>query len=339
MKSIFEQIKDLNQEKWDYYYQIDPKRPLHNPFKTSEYSSFIKQYFYKSGKGELLENCGLDFEQTQFTSHICSVFFFGLIVYYNTIFYDKIQLGKNKPGYQTFVFIWFLTTLFHDGANQIELQKDKFPRFKSLEDLYDFFDIEHKLLNLKTEDNNLYKFRIDYYNFRQNTCQKTDHGILAGILLYDRLTKIRKYKVQEQLNDSLHWGKDLVKQYELAANLISIHNIWIPDNNSRIATYKENGLSELVDFKPISYKEYPLFYILGIVDTIDPIKAFKSEVDNEFEILDSILISFKKSSITLANKESSNLNFKRLIERAINLYGWLDVEVVYSDNRLTIKFK
>ena len=81
-----------------------------------------------------------------------------------------------------------------------------------------------------------------------------DHGILGGILLYDRLVKIRRKK-KEHNEDNLFWGKKLENQYKLAANAISLHNIWIP-NETNTDVYKQYELAALPILKKYDQKTF-----------------------------------------------------------------------------------
>lgn len=91
----------------------------------------------------------------------------------------------------------------------------------------------------------------------------------AGIYFYDALVKNRRSKYTA--NDDTFWREELEKQYELAAASIAVYNIWVNQPN---VFYDNIGLEKLKNFKPISIKNYPLPYIFGFVDTIDPIKFF-----------------------------------------------------------------
>ncbi|MHC5310957.1 hypothetical protein ACYSNM_13005 [Myroides sp. LJL116] len=115
---------------------------------------------------------------------------------------------------------------------------------------------------------------------------------LGEVLLYDRLIKIRISRSKNRNND-LYWGKELVKQYQLTSEAISIHNIWIQDTTSN----KDAALKviEKGTFKPIRYKIFPLFYLLGCIGTLDPLKKLPelNKTPNEIiSFLDNILIKF-----------------------------------------------
>ena len=126
MKTILEHIKDLPRSEWDYYYDINRLNELQNPFLDNNIShaDFIFRYFKRGGKVEVFDTIGNDFSEIRYPNHINSVFFIGLLIYYNTGLKEKFNLGINAPGYKTFPFIWFLISLYHDNAYHIEKKSE-----------------------------------------------------------------------------------------------------------------------------------------------------------------------------------------------------------------------
>lgn len=341
MKSIIEHIKTLPQEDWDYYSDLSEK-DLDNPFINEiTHKDFIRRYFIRSGKEDVIDQFSVKIEALKNASHTTSIFFLGVILYYNTNLKDKVFKGVNPPGYKVFPFLWFMTSLFHDYAYQYEFDQESQNKILDLESLKKELDIANFLLDIKITGTSkkLFSCCREYFRYRREVMNVVDHGILAGAYLYDRLIKIREAK-EAGNNDSLFWEKALEKQYALSSASIATHNIWLP-KKEREEQYKAYNLEYLINFTPIKIKDFPLLYILGIVDTIDPIKAFidvKSEIDEKY-ILENLLVSFKPNSITFINSENSRLDFKKIICKAMNFYGWLDVEISFSKNLLSIKMK
>lgn len=50
-------------------------------------------------------------------------------------------------------------------------------------------------------------------------------------------------------------------------------------------------------------------------------------------------MEFKSNSIIFSQSLDSKLDFKKLIKKSNDYYGWLDVRIIYSDNLLEIRFK
>jgi len=91
MKTILEHIKDLPRSEWDYYYDINKLNELQNPFLDNNipHADFIFQYFKRGGKVQVFDTIGNDFSEIRYPNHINSVFFIGLLIYYNTLLSDK----------------------------------------------------------------------------------------------------------------------------------------------------------------------------------------------------------------------------------------------------------
>jgi hypothetical protein len=339
MKTILQYIQEMPQENWDYYFGITPNISIENPFNDKiTHQDFIHSYFKRGGKVEVLDAINLDFSELRFPNHINAVFFLGLVLYYNTSFKEKFDLDINEAGYKTFPFIWFLIALYHDNCYHIEKDIALVKGNRTLEKLYLNYKVENDLLSsyLASTSKTLFECCKQYFIYRTNKCKVVDHGIFGGIILFDRLVKIRRKK--EKLNeDTLFWGEELETQYKLAAFAIAFHNIWIPEKSQNDLYYKY-GLSDLVNFQPLRFNDFKFLYLLGIVDTLDPIKAFSSSNLSEKDIFSELFLDFTPNSIKLSCKEISRLDFKILIEKATSLYGWLDVDVSYTINCLEIKF-
>lgn len=340
MKSILQSFKDLKQEDWDYYKDIHDK-DLENPFleKTITHEKFICDYFYRSGKANILkiknELPDLDFPK----NHTNSIFFLGVLIHKNTDFKNWI-CSTNNNHLDDFSFLWFLTSLFHDYAYSFE---------NDLKNLYivSDFDSMIKHFHIATTDNlldqdykemnsKLFQSIINYYNYRIICHSKIDHGILAGMYLYDKLVKIRIDKENKGCKD-FNWDKGIEKIYALAASAIAVHNIWLPSAKDK-ALYKHFGLNQLIDFEPIKMHNSPLLYLFGIVDTIDPIKSFTKKHSDDY-ILDNLMIEFTSKTLYIENRKGSKLDFNEINKKSDNLLGWLNVSLTKKADSLLIRMK
>lgn len=339
MKSIIELIKEMPIEQWSYYYGLHGDFDSRKPFADYEdYSQFIKNYFIKGGKVAVFDSCGINTDELRLPNHICSVFFLGLILYYNTSLHKKYRLENNDPGYSAFPFIWFLIALFHDNAYQME-DENVLKDIATIDDLKRHFSVEHFLLDKKfSKCEDLIKSRSKYFTYRKNEWKVVDHGILGGILLYDRLVKIRREKKLHN-EDNLFWGKKLENQYKLAANAISLHNIWLPSTADKKVLYEKYELNELIEFKKVCFKDFPLFYILGIVDTIEPLKTYRASGHSDSYILSNLQMETAKNSILISCNKDSDLDFRDLLSKLDYFEGWLDIEIKKSENSFELKFK
>lgn len=339
MKSILELINELPEFKWDYYFGIDSSRTIGNPFALKNYhGTFIRNYFKRGGKTDVFKTSGIKISQIRYPNHINSVFFLGILLYNKTSFNKLYKLEKNEPGYRTFPFIWFLIALFHDNAYDIELS-NLFKDIASLDELLRHYKIDNFLFDVRgaSKCNSLMDSRKDYFNFRLKEMHKVDHGLLGGILLYDRLLKIRR-EAKKYHEDDLYWGEELEGQYQIAAEAISIHNIWLPNSKATEDLYENYNLNNLINFRKVRFKDFPLFYILGIIDTIEPIKTYQSDEDDQY-ILDNILLKFKQKSLTFYHRPGSRLDFSKLKQKTKYFEGWLDVDVKMNTDHFELIFK
>lgn len=338
MKSLYQHIVEAPSVEWNYYEGIGLLDEISNPFEgTLSYNDFILKFFRRGGKVRIFENCGIEIKDLNRPNHICSVFFLGVLMYYRTGLHKKYKTSNNDPGYRSFPFIWFLIALFHDNAYEME-GENKLKMIQTLDDLKHHFNIRKFLFDLSSSRcAELMNAREHYFRYRKEVMRKVDHGLLGGILLYDRLYEIREQKKREH-EDDLFWGKKLVRQYKLAADAISLHNMFRPSKD-REEVYREYGLGNLIGLPPTSFKEFPLFYILGVVDTLEPLKKYSEAGFDDKYILENILVNFGDNGFAMSNKPGSELDFQQVIKNAKDLKTWLDVEVKADSDRFEIIFK
>ncbi|MCW2259609.1 hypothetical protein EDF67_10151 [Sphingobacterium sp. JUb78] len=58
------------------------------------------------------------------------------------------------------------------------------------------------------------------------------------------------------------------------------------------------SLQALIGLKRIKFKDFPLFYLLGIVDTIEPLKAFEDSAFDSTYVLNNLDIELTSRSFT-----------------------------------------
>jgi hypothetical protein len=338
MKTIREHFNSLGQDDWDYYNDFT-NRVLENPFFVDNHTRFIKKYFARSGKEIVLNLIDIKDNEIKKANHTNSIFFLG-ILFHKKIFKDKDFFMKyNAPGYKEFPFIWFLTCLFHDLGMKYEYDETELT--KKIVD----FDLLKKELNITNclldekitgIDKTLFSNIRQYFNYRRIVHKKLDHGIVAGIYLFDKLVKNRIEK-QKKRQNRLNWKKELEKQYALVASTIAMHNIWLP-NDKTACDYIKFEMKSLINFKPITLRKFPLLYLLGIVDTIDPIKTYEKNHTEDY-IIDNLQVDFLPNEIIFENKDNSKLDFTELLKKSDNLIGWLNVVVKKKENRLSVIIK
>ncbi|RWX02210.1 hypothetical protein [Flavobacterium cerinum] len=347
--NLLNQYKSLDKKIWDYYADNTPE-PILNPFQSNinserQHKQFIEKYFGKSGKREVLQ----DFQDEDFFSgdraiHTNSVFFFGLLMREKTIIKDKLFKDKlSKMDYPIFPFLWFLSILFHDYAMKIENESVKYlADLNDVKDLMKKYDIQHNLLERSLLDVSHYLPTLisKYFLYRRFSSKKIDHGIFSGMYLFDRLVKIRL--ANEFKKGPLSWHVSLEEKYALASLAIACHNIWTTKKGSAYESeYVKFELKDLIipEFKQISLNNFPLLFLFGIVDTIDPIKIYSRIGHLPEEILSSLEVNFTQNSFTIKNTANSKLDFEILQKASNNFIGWLTVTIdIATKNEMTIGF-
>ncbi len=330
MKSLLDHILELKPNNWDYYKKRTNSNFSPNIMKSSkqeDHKYFFVQYFVDGEKSEILNdffNAQDDFKRS---IHTNSIFFLGCLLYKKLELSNKIDFYSRK--HDQFYFIWFLTSLAHDFAYKYE---DNFNKYKDSISK-DIFNLKHNLISTKNKCNKPYREGLvqhipEYFKSRLKQC-KIDHGIVAGMKLYDSLVKNRiiqkeKFGVEDK-ERNLYWGDDLDPLYHCASIAVATHNIWQNDKNK--------------DLFPVSLENFPLLLLLGLVDTLDPVKTFDC-VDPVY-VLENILIEFENlHTIEIKNADDSKLDFNKLIKKVDKLDEWLNVEVdIHTDNSIKIMIK
>jgi hypothetical protein len=330
MKSLFDLIQAMPENEWNYYLGVSSQNPLTKPFVSDKNSrDFIREYFFKGGKGSLLEDFVLDGLSQKRADHTASLFFLGLTVYYNTSLKNKITFSEETNNlYDFFQFIWFLTCLTHDVAFDRERDDDLLDSCQNLPALKEKYVITNDLTelgNINHIPGDMMDLCANYFEFRRNGKKPcVDHGIHAGILMYDRLVKnrIEKYKNDDK---ELFWKPSLDPQYAYASATVAVHNMWVANDQTKTA-YKENKLDALIDRPLIKPSEAPLLYLLDFVDTIEPVKLFQkhdlTKHLNSIEVLKNVMLSFDgdKLIITLTNI----LPIEIMLEKVKGISDWME---------------
>ncbi len=178
-----------------------------------------------------------------------------------------------------------------------------------------------------------------------------DHGIVGGLMLYDRLRKNyyqAKKKIgrkQKDENDSfeyngLFFSKEHFKYYAEAADAIISHNIWA----STLKDYLKAEKKECLMLSKIN-EENKIAYILAIADTIEPIKRKNSltlavtiepNKSKESLILENIYYDKIENGFVLS---MPNVDDKEKYKNIRDLPNWVDVHVNEKDNMFYIQNK
>lgn len=292
------------------------------PVEKKEATTFIREYFLQGGKRGALDNVvGVREDEIYRAEHMVSAFFLGILLYHKI---RKIQDSINRkinelqiPTNQCsneykeespeklFLYIWFLTCLYHDIGYDAENRHDD----SSIE-------IDHVLSELQISKKAIPDELSDncklYYALRKSGKIKPpesviDHGIIGGCMLYHHLERLHTETEIVERN-GLYWGKSILKHYIApAACAIIAHNMWMQEAGTEDADrYKDLLLDGLI-YSPgnriIQLKDHPLLFLLCLVDTIEPLKRGKK--------LDEVWVEIDDNCIVVKNAtfSSSDLNF------------------------------
>ena len=326
------------QESWNYY---DHSYAGHNPFENNSIADeFIMKYFQKGGKEKVFD--------TRFPNekdrniHSISTFFLGFLIK------PLLHIPETEV---SFSYLWFITCLYHDYGYYIENHKEKYlPKKSSLNKIIEQLEIKHKLFRIKYDSQFCKKTMKKYFSLCQKEYCFINHGITAGLLLYDRLKKNYEENKIQAMNEgisgaenddfvykNLHWSKEHSKYYIMVADAVMSHNVWFSTNSKTKIIYEKYGLNELII--PDSSQRFncgnPLLRLLLLCDTIEPIKSFSQYKPQCVLKKINIEISENERSIKISILDQC-MNYQKWFEKIEDLQTWLKLSVELENNSLTI---
>ena len=182
-----------------------------------------------------------------------------------------------------------------------------------------------------------------YMNYCINKRKRVDHGVVGGLLFYDRMLKnyalaylaySRECPTIPDLEDffyrNRHFRVEQLKIFSYISDCILSHNIWKQPSAKR-AEYEYYGLTQLLEenFRPISFENNPLLYILVVADTLEPLKVYqKANPDLSTEdIIDAIEFEYKPASKSIKISSHTNrVDISILYHKAKGLEEWCAVK-------------
>lgn len=303
---------------WNYY-NSDVLKSLFTCFSEDKCREFIKKFWQEACKDLSEWSNNLSGKRIQ---HIVYLYFLGYYIYRRSkCVKDAIDASIDQFVNQCanngvkFPYVWFLIVLSHDLFYD-ENDKDK----EILEHKF------HELWNTNCaisvprflQSKELVK---NYLNFRE----WRDHGIHAGLNVYNKLCEIRDI-MSKAKDNSLDWRESLNLVFNEISKIILAHNIWFlkenrEGNSESVDKYREYHLDKLLlqnddDYK-VSLKEYPLLFLLYLADTIEPIKKF-----GDFNSLKKVQISVNDKEISVSTSLSCSCA-QSFMQSAKDLNDWL----------------
>jgi len=249
--------------------------------------------------------------------------------------------ARDEYSQRTFLYSWFIACLSHDFGYLFE-ESDIYKQFVGKIETGGIDAFYNEFIS-SPPDGRIFKSytyeQVDYY-FRKRAKEFhcIDHGIVGGILLYTNLLKaLEEWKCLTKVpgNSSLRYYHDRLfripmnpRKYfaEFADSIIS-HNIFIKKMNQ----WRANDQMEDLKHKPFSMKYKRLAFILGLADTLEPIKRF----DYNPSCLDHISIEIKNNDRIVITCDE-NINTTNYFLGIKDMEGWLNVKVVACNRSITI---
>ena len=345
--TIMNKFKKLSESTINNNQEIFPALKLPNDFNNKqEHINMIKNLFEDFYKESIVNDVSFNIDNMSRAIHTNTVFLLGYLIYKEStsqFFKNDIYDGDEKQ----FQLTWFLVSIVHDFMFDIENEKsnNKYEKINGdIDSIINHFDIKEKLLEMdfKTTNTKIQEFLEiipQYFKYRFCHDGKIDHGIIAGIKIFDLLVRYRK---QKHNNNDKYWKTVLDKLYAEVGLSIASHNIWAPDTPIKEKTYNDYGLDALCqngedNVFPIKFSEMPYLFLLGLVDTIEPTKTYST--DDASYVLENIALQVSKNSITLSNCQNSTLDFSLIKKKIIGLENWLDVKICVEQNKIKIEWK
>ncbi len=315
-----------------------------------DYTEVFNVLFGNFYKESIFSNEIFNIKKLSRSEHTYIVFLLGYLVYTKLEDSQKNYFKNNhyENPKKHFQLIWFLTSIVHDIFFDIERKKE-YKEFKDLNGDLNSVKKEFYIDNCLVS-NSQYCDKLDkkfetflgilgkYYKYRYCHDDRIDHGIVAGLVIFDLLVK---HRIKKSSTSCQYWKEELDKLYFEAGLSIASHNIWSSDSKLKDKNYKDYGLGILVNSSkksifPIKFSEMPFLFLLGLVDTIEPTKTFRNR--SVFEILNSLDINVTKNYLKLRNSKDSKLNFSELTKKVNGLENWLDVTLCIKQNEIKISW-
>jgi hypothetical protein len=334
MKSLKQIIDELPEHQWNYYFGLNVS--IHKPASFSASFSFLESYFKNAEKLEILglNSYALNDSDSK-VEHSVSIYFLGCFLAAQLNL--KNQLNK-ASGYNNleehFLFVWFLASLYHDRHFQIEQQRE-------VKDYATFISSitaagqSNLLTRNKTRliPQTLQKTIRSYYTYRQKHWHVTDHGIAAGLYLFNDLVNLRK--INEGKNTKLDFSKKVENLYKEAAWAIAAHNIYFPEEKDH-ELYSSYKLKALLKHPAISFSDAPFLFLLGLVDTIDPIKTYHCCDADTVANLIHLQFETTETHYILKMKIDPPLDFNLMTQKKPDVERWLNITFISDQTSRSI---
>ena len=349
MKSLYTQYGEL--EESYYNININSVKLFEPHMARKRCRKFINQHMEKGNKQPVMF---LPFKEEYKSKgkheHTVSLYLLGLLLQMGSndadlLLKKRLQELMDIEEWYNFKYTWFLGCLLHDVASCIEKNKKIF----SSKYVYNIFYHKTKRENvdITSFSEETVKNYLEYRN-------QHDHGIVGGYLVFDRLCKTFKRRTKDnqwRYNPCLTlykngsyilYREEHLDHFAYISDAIVCHNIWMAYDEEKKNLYQEKGLDELVincDNDRLNINNYPLQFILCLLDTIEPIKRFRS-LDAK-TVLENVFIDIWDNTIKIGCSPiiREQDEFHQWFANIQEMGKWMNVEVSKCKNDGEICYK
>lgn len=340
MQTLNECYKEIAQDdrRWSYY--SNPPYSICGTWTDPERSyRFIRDYFNYAGKSEVFKDKYLERYPgfvTERAQHIISTFLLGIKI---TESFD-IDINTRNDDNMNFLYYWFLTCLYHDIGyvyeNDSNLNHLEIVKRDGIQALKEICHLEHVHQRIfQTYPYGIVDFYLKCRTDSQETQPKLDHGIVGGLLLYDKLRKQFKmawkrrtdkldgrnsfYVVHEGTGRRLHLSNQHYDAYAKAADAVIAHNIWTSTLREYIAQCGNTNQLPNINLNKTIDIDNTLCFILSLADTIEPLKRCP-------HYLDAIKIETIQDCKGFRIRANVN-DFNSIYSKIKSLEDWITIKV------------
>lgn len=312
---------------------IDPE----TLFDGDQARDFIMNKFSEEAKNKKIKDC-INLITPFRAKHTVSAYLLGIIIRNNLKFDTRNwrRLPHESSPSGSFMLFWAWICLFHDIGYHYETTPKHFVNCSEIDELITELNIKHNLLSFSSNPELIRK----YYRMRISGKKPVlDHGIVGALLLFDALMDLSE---SEKIYSEIRQYR---RFYAKICDTIAIHNMWRA-SDQRITEYDEFELYELIpspdNHHIVFYKDDSLLFLLGLVDSIDPIKYFcrdnryKQPVSHR-DILPNVSIAFFNYSTVKEFRIWSDSSYFEEYANALcdpkrGLPTWLGVTAIHPKN-------
>lgn len=366
VKSLYEYYAEHEETYYGITYKVENLFTDEIKTSTTECQEFLHKHYIQGQKKELLSiDFFCEYKKSGKHVHSASLYLSGkaLMPLFEKHIEDKLK--EFVPNYAEwcasetdFLYIWYLPSIYHDFASCIEtetIRENDSEQHRKLKFWLGKHDIQYSPYAAFPHKRNKIPFRflsklIEKYFYYRACNEQCEHGILAGYMFFDRFVKNFLMNVEKQLDDNgsviyngLNWNIGHLTYAAYVADAVICHNIWL-GGKAEEDTYKQYGLTPLLYTEhpesKLSIEEYPLQFMLCLLDTIEPTKRFMDSL-SPHEILNKIRMEYGSGwlSISWDDVIAQQREFSKWRNGIVNMKDWMCVDVKTGENSVTITFE